>query len=144
MVREISQARLELKFIDARLALRVLVLRQLLRKANFDPNQPRVPAGNSDGGRWADGNALGSLLEQLPRTPSSELAPSSGSYEIAESTTSVDYAARMLGIPRIKFGDMIHDMKHENRLKPNDNVTFHDNGDVYFRGKHIDNMFNYN
>ena len=23
-------------------------------KANFDPNQPRVPAGNSDGGQWTD------------------------------------------------------------------------------------------
>lgn len=25
-----------------------------LRKANFDPNQPRVPAGNPDGGQWTD------------------------------------------------------------------------------------------
>jgi hypothetical protein len=24
----------------------------VLRKANFDPNQPRVPAGNPDGGQW--------------------------------------------------------------------------------------------
>lgn len=23
-------------------------------KASFDPNQPQVPAGNSDGGRWTD------------------------------------------------------------------------------------------
>ncbi|MGE4164542.1 MAG: hypothetical protein AB7E67_01000 [Xanthobacteraceae bacterium] len=26
----------------------------LHRKAGFDPNQPRVPAGNSDGGQWTD------------------------------------------------------------------------------------------
>jgi hypothetical protein len=24
-------------------------------KANFDPNQPRVPAGNSEGGQWTSG-----------------------------------------------------------------------------------------
>jgi hypothetical protein len=28
----------------------------LLRKANFDPNQPRVPEGNADGGQWTDSN----------------------------------------------------------------------------------------
>jgi hypothetical protein len=32
-------------------------LRSLLRKANFDPNQPRVPRGASGGGRWTDGGA---------------------------------------------------------------------------------------
>ena len=25
---------------------------ELLSKANFDPNQPRVPGGNPDGGQW--------------------------------------------------------------------------------------------
>lgn len=30
----------------------------LARKAGFDPNQPRVPAGNSDGGQWTDGGGL--------------------------------------------------------------------------------------
>ncbi|MDC7787597.1 hypothetical protein PQJ75_24375 [Rhodoplanes sp. TEM] len=29
------------------------------RKANFDPNQPRVPAGNPDGGRWTSGGGGG-------------------------------------------------------------------------------------
>ena len=28
-------------------------------KANFDPNQPRVAAGNSDGGQWTDGSGGG-------------------------------------------------------------------------------------
>lgn len=30
------------------------------RKANFDPNQPRVPAGNPDGGQWTSGGGGGS------------------------------------------------------------------------------------
>jgi len=29
----------------------------LARKAGFDPDQPRVPAGNPDGGQWTDGGA---------------------------------------------------------------------------------------
>jgi hypothetical protein len=29
-------------------------------KANFNPNQPRVPAGNPDGGQWTDGGGGGS------------------------------------------------------------------------------------
>ena len=36
-------------------------LRELERavKAGFDPNQPRVPAGSSDGGRWTSGGVVG-------------------------------------------------------------------------------------
>jgi hypothetical protein len=34
-----------------------LKFRQLLRKAGFNPDQPRVPAGNPDGGQWtSDGD----------------------------------------------------------------------------------------
>jgi hypothetical protein len=41
-------------------------------KANFDPNQPRVPAGNPDGGQWTrvgvSSAAAGSQLAQnVPR-----------------------------------------------------------------------------
>jgi hypothetical protein len=35
------------------LQVQVQLLRmELLLKANFDPNQPRVPRGNADGGQW--------------------------------------------------------------------------------------------
>jgi hypothetical protein len=40
-------------------------------KANFNPNQPRVPAGNPDGGRWSStGSSPGgvSATGQAPRT----------------------------------------------------------------------------
>ena len=49
----------------------------------------------------------------------------------------------MLGYDRTTFGNMIHVMKPENGLGPADNVIWHDNGDVYFNGKLIDNMHNY-
>jgi hypothetical protein len=35
-------------------ALRKLAATARLLKAGFDPNQPRVPAGNPDGGQWTD------------------------------------------------------------------------------------------
>jgi len=40
-------------------------LRFLAAKAGFRPNQPRVPAGNSDGGQWVGEGLAGS--EQAPR-----------------------------------------------------------------------------
>jgi hypothetical protein len=46
-------------------------LRNLERavKANFDPNQPRVPRGNPDGGQWAGTGGSGgrTRLAQMPR-----------------------------------------------------------------------------
>jgi hypothetical protein len=39
--------------------LRALALRAEQRKAGFDPDQPRVPAGNSDGGQWTSGGGEG-------------------------------------------------------------------------------------
>jgi hypothetical protein len=38
----------------ARVEIALKELRELLTKANFNPNQPRVPAGNPDGGQWTD------------------------------------------------------------------------------------------
>lgn len=33
------------------------LIRSELRKAGYDPNEPRVSAGNPDGGRWTNGGA---------------------------------------------------------------------------------------
>lgn len=45
--------------------------RDYLTKAGFNPNQPRVPAGSSDGGQWTDsgGGSVGSRPTQKPRSP---------------------------------------------------------------------------
>jgi len=37
------------------------------RKAGFSPSQPRVPAGNPDGGQWADGGSDNSTLSDRIR-----------------------------------------------------------------------------
>ena len=42
--------------------------RSLLSNKEFDPTQPRVPAGNPDGGRWTgSGSIAGSSSETSPR-----------------------------------------------------------------------------
>jgi hypothetical protein len=41
-------------------------LLDLLRKSNFNPNQPRVPSGSSDGGRWTGGGGGGAVGPERP------------------------------------------------------------------------------
>ncbi len=54
-------------------------LRALDRKANFDPNQPREPAGNSDGGQWTNsGGSAGTTRLQTGRASSDAPPPDSG------------------------------------------------------------------
>ncbi|PMS17831.1 hypothetical protein C0Z18_18465 [Trinickia dabaoshanensis] len=60
--------------------------------------------------------------------------------ELAASTNNPNYAAKMLGYDRNTFGNMLHAMKDYNELRGDDNVIWHDNGDVEFNGQIIDNM----
>lgn len=58
---ELKHADLDLRWEIAaqRFLLAGRRLAALLRKANFNPAQPRVPAGNADGGRWTDTGSAG-------------------------------------------------------------------------------------
>lgn len=42
------------KLTGAAFLMRAEKVRALLRKANFNPNQPRLPRGHPHGGRWVD------------------------------------------------------------------------------------------
>jgi hypothetical protein len=55
---EMQQAQLEEE-------LRLLELSRLDNK--YDPNQPRVPAGNSDGGQWTDSGGSGAGIGVSPQ-----------------------------------------------------------------------------
>jgi hypothetical protein len=48
----------------------------------YDPNQPRVPAGNSDGGQWTDGD--GGTGGRLPRRLGTPLDVGDGEYSLSE------------------------------------------------------------
>jgi hypothetical protein len=63
--------------------------------------------------------------------------------ELAKSTTNERYAAKMLGYDLDTFGGMIHGLKAEYGLRGDDNVTFHDSGDIYFNGDWLDNIHTY-
>jgi hypothetical protein len=53
---ETERLRVQREIASLRLELALLRLGETWRrKANFNPNQPRVLAGNSDGGQWTDG-----------------------------------------------------------------------------------------
>jgi len=68
---DVAQARMQRLLSGSQAALRhALALRQMqalhriaLHRSHFNPNQPRVPAGNPDGGQWtATGGGLGTRL----------------------------------------------------------------------------------
>ncbi|MGF6857455.1 hypothetical protein [Paraburkholderia sp. CI3] len=63
--------------------------------------------------------------------------------ELAASTNNPNYAAKMLGYGRDTFGDMVHAMKYDLKLRGDDNVIWHDSGDVEFRKNIIGNMHDY-
>lgn len=53
------ELRAEYRRCYARLIASYLRFKALWLKANFDPNQPRVPRGHSDGGQWTDDPSFG-------------------------------------------------------------------------------------
>jgi len=67
--RNLAYARSELAAIKAELRFR-----QLLRKAGFNPDQPRVPAGDPDGGQWTSGEAAGGESNTVSDDGAVELA----------------------------------------------------------------------
>jgi len=52
--------------LDGARLLTAVVRLQLAIKANFNPNQLRVPAGQTDGGQWANGDGLLQLIADKP------------------------------------------------------------------------------
>ncbi|MFM0035178.1 hypothetical protein [Paraburkholderia strydomiana] len=63
--------------------------------------------------------------------------------ELAKSTMNERYAAKMLGYDMDTFGGMIHALKGQYSLRGDDNVMFHDSGDIYFNGEWLDNIHSY-
>jgi hypothetical protein len=85
--------------------LRLDILRQrFARKYGFNPSQPRVPAGNSDGGQWTDGGggASGSpesrrirLAGEMPTGEPPEI-PGKRPVTAPDRTAAIKAAARWL------------------------------------------------
>ncbi|MCW0002217.1 hypothetical protein OE766_28895 [Pararhizobium sp. YC-54] len=88
-----TQTTLIYKLTQLRLMIAAATVQALLRKANFNPDQPRVPAGEPGGGQWTDGGGFGSIQRRSPLNASSESSMTSGggSYEVA--TTCAEHIA---------------------------------------------------
>lgn len=71
------------------------------------------------------------------------LAAENESFNNATSTKNPDYAAKMLGYDRETFGNMIHSMKADLGLGGADNVIWHLDGSIEFKGQVIGNMHDY-
>lgn len=69
-----------------------------VRKANFNPNQPRVSAGNPDGGQWTDANgSSGAVFVEVLGDGSD----GSDAFQLASSAVSIDYSEALTGISTI-------------------------------------------
>jgi hypothetical protein len=67
-MRSACVSRLDWRVASLRLDLMLLGLRRALRK--YNPDQLRVPAGSSDGGRWTGGPTRTAQTPRTTREPS--------------------------------------------------------------------------
>lgn len=74
-------------------------MRRQSGKANFNPTQPRVSAGNPDGGQWTNesGSSGGAVFIEKPRAIEGGL----GTVRLAGSAVSIDYSDALTGISTI-------------------------------------------
>ncbi len=72
--------------------LRRLAATARLVKANFDPNQPRVPKGEPDAGQWID---TGASDVPLPSSGASEPGPEAASEAGGDDGPSIEYTVRI-------------------------------------------------
>ncbi len=96
--------------------------------------------GSTPGDVAVSDTDLSTPLGGAQRFEYTEDLPGGDVEELAASTNNPNYAAKMLGYDRNTFGNMLHAMKDYNELRGDDNVIWHDNGDVEFNGQIIDNM----
>jgi len=111
-----------------------------------DEVNARYEVNGWDGGGIGLPNEAQSFATPLDDVQPFEYEPDAVSgdvEELAASTNNPNYAAKMLGYERKTFGDMIHSMKDDLNLGGADNVIWHDNGDVEFKGRVIGNMHDY-
>ncbi len=106
---ELKAMREEIEYYQ--LYTELLLLEHSLRlKAGFDPNQPRVPAGDPDGGQWTDGgggsgtdNEGGGAgrFEALPRAESKpDIVSKPRNNTVGKTTTYKDIDGRTKAIPK--------------------------------------------
>jgi hypothetical protein len=75
---------------------------ELEHRAGFNPNQPRVPGGNPDGGQWTnDGGSAPSRLVAYADAETVSPNPDNPAVQLVASRVIVDYSEALTGISRI-------------------------------------------
>ncbi|WP_250471679.1 hypothetical protein [Caballeronia sp. GAFFF1] len=93
----------------------------------------------------------GSIAAPVPKSLFADVQPfeyvaddlSGDIDELAASTNNPRFAAKMLGYSSQKFREMVHRFKSTNGIGADDDLLWHDNGDVYLDGDYIDNFHDY-
>lgn len=100
-LRSLSTATLLAKIAATRFLLSAARL-ELLLKANFNPNQPRVPRGSADGGQWTGGSGGGTPSSRAtgPRGSSFRSPSIGGSHRIVDRGTHVHLGHDGPAIPK--------------------------------------------
>ncbi len=110
--------------------------REIESLAKYNPDEPRVVAGNPDGGQWtSSGDAAG------PSRSTDRSARTSESTEVAVLTNNLRYACRALGLDYNAASDILHALKEGAGLSGDDQCTFDtETGDVFHGDEHIGNL----
>jgi hypothetical protein len=129
---------------------------EILRRIGYGPSSPSKPAlplarsHPSAASEAAPTRVLAASWEPSVLLPSNHSRPGVdgeqprqegplGDFHQA-STRNPEPAARMLGLDRNVFSDMLHEFKQFHGLRPGDNVTFEDDGSIYFNGGYVGNL----
>ena len=70
----------------------------------YDPNQPRVPAGNSDGGQWTSGGgdiARAVFIDGGEASDETTFGPLDPGFQLVASAVTIDYSDALTGISTI-------------------------------------------
>jgi hypothetical protein len=102
----------------------------------YNPDEPRVAAGNPGGGQWtSSGDAAG------PSRSTDRSARTSESTEVAVLTNNLRYACRALGLDYNAASDILHALKEGAGLSGADQCTFDtETGDVFYGDEYIGNL----
>jgi HK97 family phage portal protein len=94
-------------------------------------NQPRVPAGDAEGGQWTRGELYPTQIDDEIVTGAQKLL------------TDIRHVARVLAMSNHEMNFAIHSLKKANGLSGNQNVSFKPNGDAYFKEEFLGNIKDY-
>jgi len=112
-------------------------LRDALVELRYNPDQPRVPAGNLGGGQWTDD---GSGRSAVAGGQSAGVRPTS--MLVAATTRNFNYACKRLELDRKEASAALHAAKEKIEMGEGDDLCEFDleTGDIFYHGEWQGNL----